>query len=93
MTPQAGVGGRFVESDATPQNMAVLWEYQEKNGRAVDVYMDRDSMFTVAPRRQKRAKRREANRLTQLGRARPVADFPNHPTACSFWSVRPRVLS
>src|SRR5439155_11986201 len=25
--------GRFVESDATPQNMGVLWEYLEKNGR------------------------------------------------------------
>ena len=42
--------GRFVESDATPFNMAVLWEYLEKNGRMVDVYTDRDSMFTV-PRR------------------------------------------
>ena len=42
--------GRFVESDATPQNMGVLWEYLEKNGRMVDVYTDRDSMFTVAPR-------------------------------------------
>ena len=30
--------GRFVESDATPQNMGVLWEYLEKNGRMVDVY-------------------------------------------------------
>ena len=39
--------GRFVESDATPQNMAVLWEYLEKNGRMVDVYTDRHSMFTT----------------------------------------------
>jgi transposase len=39
--------GRFVESDATPQNMGVLWEYLEKNGRMVDVYTDRDSMFTI----------------------------------------------
>ena len=30
--------------------MGVLWEYVEKNGRMVDVYTDRDSMFTVAPR-------------------------------------------
>jgi len=29
--------GRFVESDATPQNMGVLWEYLEKNGRKVYV--------------------------------------------------------
>ena len=42
--------GRFVERDATPFNMAVLWEYLEKNGRMVDVYTDRDSMFTVPPR-------------------------------------------
>jgi hypothetical protein len=62
--------GRFVESDATPQNMGVLWEYLEKNGRMVDVYTDRDSMFTVAPRPgETEQQRREADRLTQLGRA------------------------
>jgi transcriptional regulator with XRE-family HTH domain len=62
--------GRFVESDATPQNMGVLWEYLEKNGRMVDVYTDRDSMFTVAPRlKETEQQRREADRLTQLGRA------------------------
>ena len=48
--------GRFVESDATPCNMAVLWEYIEKNGRMVDVYTDRDSMFTV-PRRKGKVSR------------------------------------
>jgi transposase len=62
--------GRFVESDATPQNMGVLWEYLEKNGRMVDVYTDRDSMFTLAPRPgETEQQRREADRLTQLGRA------------------------
>jgi transposase len=62
--------GRFVDSDATPQNMGVLWEYLEKNGRMLDVYTDRDSMFTVAPRPGETEKqRREADRLTQLGRA------------------------
>jgi transposase len=62
--------GRFVERDATPFNMAVLWEYLEKNGRMVDVYTDRDSMFTV-PRRpgESQEQRRVADRLTQLGRA------------------------
>ncbi len=62
--------GRFVESDATPFNMAVLWEYIEKNGRMVDVYTDRDSMFTV-PRRQGESDqdRQAADRLTQLGRS------------------------
>jgi transposase len=62
--------GRFVESDATPQNMGVLWEYLEKNGRMVDVYTDRASMFTVPPRRgESKEQQREADRLTQLGRA------------------------
>jgi transposase len=62
--------GRFVERDATPQNMGVLWEYLEKNGRMVDVYTDRDSMFAVAPRPgESREQQRQADRLTQLGRA------------------------
>jgi len=41
-----------VERDSTSHNMAVLWEYLEHNGRMVDVYTDRDSMFTAsaAPR-------------------------------------------
>src|ERR1039457_3726986 len=62
--------GRFVERDATPHNMGVLWEYLEKHGRMVDVYTDRDSMFTVPPRDgESKDKQREADRLTQLGRA------------------------
>lgn len=62
--------GRFVERDATPFNMAVLWEYIEKNGRMVDVYTDRHSMFAVQPRPgENREQQRQADRLTQLGRA------------------------
>lgn len=62
--------GRFVERDATPFNMAVLWEYIDKNGRMVDVYTDRDSMFVVAPRAAESEQSRiEADRLTQLGRS------------------------
>jgi len=62
--------GRFVERDATPFNMAVLWEYLDRNGRMVDVYTDRDSMFAAPPRPgESVAQRREADRLTQLGRA------------------------
>jgi transposase len=62
--------GRFVESDATPQNMGVLWEYLEKNGRMVDVYTDRASLFTIPPRPgENKEQQREADRLTQLGRA------------------------
>jgi hypothetical protein len=61
--------GRFVEHDATPFNMAVLWEYLEKNGRMVDVYTDRDSMFTVASRAgESEQERIAADRLTQIGR-------------------------
>jgi hypothetical protein len=58
--------GRFVERDATPQNMGVLWEYLERNGRMVDVYTDRDSMFAVPPRAGENP---DPDRLTQLGRA------------------------
>ena len=62
--------GRFVERDATPQNMGVLWEYLEKNGRMVEVYTDRDSMFAVPPQpRENQEQQRDADRLTQLGRA------------------------
>jgi transposase len=62
--------GRFVERDATPQNMGVLWEYLEKHGRMVDVYTDRDAMFAVPPHEgESKEAHREADRLTQLGRA------------------------
>lgn len=62
--------GRFVESDSTAHNMGVLWEYLEKNGRMVDVYTDRDSMFAVPPRvGESKEQHRQADRLTQLGRA------------------------
>jgi transposase len=61
--------GRFVERDATPQNMGVLWEYLEKNGRMVDVYTDRDSMFAIPPRAGETQQERVAeDRLTQIGR-------------------------
>ena len=62
--------GRFVESDSTHFNMAVLWEYLNKNGRMVDVYTDRDSMFTVpAQPGESKEQRTAADRQTQLGRA------------------------
>lgn len=62
--------GRFVERDATPHNMAVLWEYLEKNGRMVDVYTDRDSMFTIARAAGETVQERvAADRLTQIGRS------------------------
>ena len=56
--------------DATPYNMAVLWEYLEKNGRMVDTYTDRDSMFTTpAIAGESAEQRKEKDRLTQIGRA------------------------
>lgn len=61
--------GRFVERDATAYNMAVLWEYLEKNGRMAEVYTDRDAMFAVPRRKESETERIQADRLTQMGRA------------------------
>ena len=62
--------GRFVWSDGTRENMGVLWEYVVRNGRPVDYYTDRDSMFAVAPRPgESQEQERAADRLTQIGRA------------------------
>jgi transposase len=62
--------GRFVQHDGTRENMGVLWEYVERNGRMVDVYTDRAAMFTVTPRAgESEEARRKADRLTQMGRA------------------------
>ncbi len=62
--------GRFVERDATSYNMAVLWEYLEKNGRMVEVYTDWDSMFAVPSRaKESEFERIHQDRLTQMGRA------------------------
>lgn len=62
--------GRFVWRDGTRENMGVLWEYLVRFGRAVDYYTDRDTMFAVPPRPgESRAQQRQADRLTQIGRA------------------------
>jgi hypothetical protein len=62
--------GRFVRHDGTRENLGVLWEYLERNGRMVDVYTDRASMFSVRPRLGETDQaRRQADRLTQIGRA------------------------
>src|SRR5277367_1006479 len=61
--------GRFVQHDGTRENMGVLWQYLERQGRMVDVYTDRAAMFMVAPRAGESLQRREsADRLTQIGR-------------------------
>jgi len=62
--------GRFVPQDGTRENMGVLWEYIERNGRPVEVYTDRHAMFAVPARKgESEEQRREADRLTQIGRA------------------------
>lgn len=62
--------GRFVWSDGTRENMGVLWEYLERNGRMVEVYTDRHSMFAVnSSGKEGESERERADRLTQLGRA------------------------
>lgn len=62
--------GRFVERDSTVFNMAALWEYLDKHGRMVDLYTDRDSIFTIPRRAGGREQQRIAeDRLTQFGRS------------------------
>jgi hypothetical protein len=62
--------GRFVRQDSTRENMGVLWEYLERNGRMVDVYTDHHSVFAVTRKpKQSEADRQASDRLTQLGRA------------------------
>ena len=62
-------GGSFVQHDGTRENMGVLWQYAEGNGRMVDLYTDRAGIFMVAPRAKESAQQRqEADRLTQFGR-------------------------
>jgi hypothetical protein len=61
--------GCFVQHDGTRENMGVLWQYLEHQGRMVDVYTDRAAIFMVTPRRGESAQQRqEADRLTQIGR-------------------------
>ena len=81
--------GRFVERDTAPFNMAVLWEYIEKNGRMVDVYTDRHSMFTVSrqmgERWEGKPERQATNRLTQPGTVSLRSWESAH-----FWPTQPQ---
>jgi transposase len=62
-------GGSFVQHDGTRENMGVLWQYIERQGRMVDVYTDRAAMFMVTPRaKQSAQQRQQEDRLTQIGR-------------------------
>jgi hypothetical protein len=61
--------GSFVQHDGTRENMGVLWQYVERQGRMVEVYTDRAAMFMVTPRSKESAQQRqESDRLTQIGR-------------------------
>lgn len=41
---------RFVRSDSTEENMRLLWEYLERQGRPVAFYTDKASLFHTAPK-------------------------------------------
>jgi hypothetical protein len=84
--------GRFVESDATPLNMAVLLGIHRKERGMVDVYTDRDSMLTVPRRKGKSEQERQAaDRLTQLGRGLRELGIgsilANSPQAKAAWNA------
>jgi transposase len=65
---------RFALHDSTEENMRLLWDYLEKNGRPVALYTDKASLFRTAPkvaRDQKALPKDEREPLppTQIGRA------------------------
>jgi len=86
--------GRFVDRDATPQNMGVLWEYLEKNGRMAKGRIER-SFLTAQDRLVKQLRLAKISSLQDANAflekeywpewnahfARPVPDFPNHHRA------------
>jgi hypothetical protein len=49
--------GRFVPHDGARENMGVLLEYLERNGRMADLYTDRAAMFMVPQRAGESARR------------------------------------
>lgn len=62
---------RFAEHDSTEENMRLLWTYLERQGRPVEFYTDKDSMFRInRPGREKQAEDEAwEEELTQIGRA------------------------
>lgn len=66
------VTARFVLSDSTEENMRLLWTYLEENGRPVNFYTDKASLFVTAPK-SKRGETEEKDLQvlppTQIGRA------------------------
>jgi transposase len=59
---------RFVASDSTQQNMAVLQEYLLRFGRPLEFYTDKASIFVTTPKKN-HAERAEPLPPTQIGRA------------------------
>jgi hypothetical protein len=68
------IHARFVLHDSTEENMRLLWDYLERNGRPVSFYTDKASLFQTAPktpRDRKALPPEEQDPLppTQIGRA------------------------
>lgn len=61
------LSARFVRSDSTAENMAVLEEYLLRFGRPLEFYTDEASIFQVAPKKN-HASREEPLPPTQIGR-------------------------
>jgi transposase len=59
---------RFVRSDSTAQNMAVLEEYLQRYGRPLEFYTDKASIFVTTPKKNHTG-RDEPLAPTQIGRA------------------------
>jgi transposase len=65
---------RFVRHDSTAENMRLLWQYVERNGRPGKFYTDKASIFRTTPkvtRDRKPLPREESAEMppTQIGRA------------------------
>ena len=68
------IHARFSLHDSTEENMSLLWSYLELNGRPVNVYTDKASLFQTAPKIARDLKtiprdEREPMPPTQIGRA------------------------
>jgi hypothetical protein len=59
---------RFVRHDSTEENLRVLWQYLEQNGRPLEFYTDKASLFQVAPKLQDKWDGEQLP-LTQITRA------------------------
>jgi hypothetical protein len=59
---------RFVGNDSTQENMNVLRQYLERNGRPLEFYTDKASLFQTAPKKN-HLKPEEPLPPTQIGRA------------------------